>query len=809
MFKLIKTFFSWIHRLIHPKSGQVSSSDPNEMERSGGDSENVTELANQDSQPSLSDSISSNDNENEEQESVSADTGGSEDDDSGNNEDSIEDDEQRSSSGNDKQEDASTETEADPDTSTFSGIDQTDGKKAIDSADTGEGEGNDSSNNDESIEGGEQRSSSGNDKQEGAATETETDPDTSTSSGIDQTDDAKAIDSADTGGSEGDDSGSDEDSIEDEEQDAPLGHDKQEYTPTQTETADPDETRSIGSDSAANNGPDTIADSTAGEKRKTRAKPPAEIGGRRDQSDRAAKAGNNSKDTSTFTPRPELICRRSSESLQWEIVLSVPQECRIGKVQHNDTPLFSENGEYRLPRFSGNLLVAYSDNAKKERIPLFDNGAPLIFKLRHDWEGDGRKVHGITQGHFIVIAPSHWNRTGHVPVEFERCEDAEYLAHYFYKDKGNTTDDLGSFDKCSVTLTRTRFTLSGTRVFDDSEEGELFVGDPPELELKRDIVWARLGEEKKNGWGKNFDPATRLGDVMNGRQGRFFLRVYDNETMVDSAEFRYYATLHEIRINGEPYVCDMLLPPSSDGHASSTLQFTTADGAIIPPILQKNYPYVTLGEDDIVTVAPDPNGDEIICSLGTETSSVDILIKLPHIWWRIKQIDGDAGAWRDTALVMTRGEFREIAYADGVMELRLPSHIQRMNAGFGDNLDQKFPVGDGIPLRAFVDYEEIDSPLVEDTPFHTQCGGKTVSLIRVCADPPPVQPDVLPEGRLFVLVKRKSGGWRRGKGFSYVELRNAGMTTADALRLSIRVDMRRHSAHQANTETLLRVKNYA
>ena len=47
---------------------------------------------------------------------------------------------------------------------------------------------------------------------------------------------------------------------------------------------------------------------------------------------------------------------------------------------------------------------------------------------------------GITQGHFIVIAPSHWNRTGHVPVEFERCEDTGYLAHYFFKDKGDTTE---------------------------------------------------------------------------------------------------------------------------------------------------------------------------------------------------------------------------------------------------------------------------------------------------------------------------------------------------------------------------------
>ena len=162
-------------------------------------------------------------------------------------------------------------------------------------------------------------------------------------------------------------------------------------------------------------------------------------------------------------------------------------------------------------------------------------------------------------------------------------------------------------------LIRAGFTLCGERVFDDFEDSELFVGDPPRLKPTQGIVWARVGEEKEDGWrGENFKPAdASLGDVLNGRQGRFYLRVYDDKTqLVDSGEFRCCKALQEIRVNGKPYSRAMLLAPSPDGHATTTLQFVGVDRASIRPGPNNNNPYAIIREDGSIEVAPYPDGDE-------------------------------------------------------------------------------------------------------------------------------------------------------------------------------------------------------
>ena len=545
--------------------------------------------------------------------------------------------------------------------------------------------------------------------------------------------------------------------------------------------------------------------------KKFKQKTPRKIGGRRSSSTSPTQQGeNDAEDKATFIPQPELICYKPLGSWQWEIVLSVPQECNIAEVRHNTTPLSTTNGEYRPLSFSGDLSVKY-DDLKPDEFPLFDGKTPLIFKLRDDWEGMGRKMRGITQGHFIVIAPGEWTRTGYVPVESEGCADTKYLAHYFFKDKDLAIDEIGGFKECDIALTQTGFQLSGNCVFDDSEDGEFFVGTPPVLEPKPGITWARVGEEKKDGWlGENFKPADKsLGGVMNRRQGRFFLRVYNEEIMVDSGEFRYCKDLCEIRVNDQPYSRDMLLAPPSDGHSSISLHFVGTDGNTIHPVLEKNNPYAIIGANGVITVDPNPNGDEIDCSLKSNTGSVDVVIKLPRIWWRIERDDGDTDDWRDTPLVMTRDEFRQYANAGAVIRLRMPLHIRRIHAGFGDDLDRSIPVADGLPLADFVDYAEIDNPLTEDASLRVQLYGEMVlTLIRVTADLPPAKPDAQ-QKKFFARVKCASGGWRHGKGFSRGELRDAGLTHIGAARLRIPIDKRRHSMHHTNIDTLREVESNA
>ena len=544
-------------------------------------------------------------------------------------------------------------------------------------------------------------------------------------------------------------------------------------------------------------------------RKKLKQKIPRKIGGRRSSSTSPTqRVENDADDKATFRPRPELICYKPLGSWQWEIVLSVPQECNIAEVRHNDTPLSAANGEYRPLSFSGVMSVKY-DDLKLDEFPLSDGKNPLIFKLQGEWEGTGRKMRGITQGHFIVIAPGEWTRTGHIPVEAQGCVDTKYLAHYFSENKNNATNDVGGFKEYDITLTLTGVQLLGTYIFDDSKDGDLFVGSVPGLNAASGILWARMGEEKQGGWsGENFKPADKsLADVLNGREGRFFIRVYDEETkLIDSQEFRYCSVLSEIRVNGEQYTQDMVLPPLSDGHVPTTLQFVGADGNTIHPVLNKSNPYTIIGTNGVITVDSNPNGDEIDCSLKSNMGSVDVVIKLPRIWWRIEREDGDTGEWGDTPLVLTRDEFRQHANTGAVIRLRLPPYIRRIHAGFGDDLDRSIPVVDGLSLEDFVDYTEIDSPLTEDSSLRVQLGEKIVLiLIRVTADLPPTQPDV-PQKNFCAHVKCASGGWRRGKGFSLSELRYAGFTHSDAVCLRIPIDRRRRSIHQTNVETLREVE---
>ena len=289
---------------------------------------------------------------------------------------------------------------------------------------------------------------------------------------------------------------------------------------------------------AEGNDPKENPDSTKlkGEKKKSEPKIPRKIGSRRTGT--TPSSGSNPRRPPAS--HPEFVCRKPPGSWQWEIILSAEDECQIAKVRHNGKSFDMENGEYHLSSFSDSLTIVFS-NGEQDEFAVFDS-KPLIFKLRNNWTGDGRKVAGITKGHFVVIAPSEWERTCRAPVEPVGCTVKGYTAHYFFRDGGESGKDIVGFRECEVASITSGFELIGERAFDNSEDGELFVGAIPNLKLLPNIDWVRIGEEEKNGWkGENFrsDEQT-LSEVLNGRQGRFFIRVYNADAkLLDSGEFRY------------------------------------------------------------------------------------------------------------------------------------------------------------------------------------------------------------------------------------------------------------------------------
>ena len=404
-----------------------------------------------------------------------------------------------------------------------------------------------------------------------------------------------------------------------------------------------------------------------------------------------------------------------------------------------------ENGQCRISSFKGNLSIVFEGNEPDE-LSLF-NDQPLIFKLRNDWIGAGRKVSGITKGHFVVIAPNHWERMGHVPVEPEGCVDTGFRAHYFFRDGKESDEEVGGFRECADLLGTSRVELTGEHVHDDSESGELFVSAVPNLKSFTDLVWARVGEEREGGWkGENFKLAEQcLADVLHGRQGRFFIRVYGKDSkLLDSEEFRYSADLREIRVNGEPYSEDALLVPSPTGHPPTEVQFVGVDGGTVHPLLTGDGIHAVVQSGGILIVAPHPQGDDVFCALGSDTGRVDIVIKLPRIWWRIERDGSETGAWRDTPLAMTRQEFQEYTDAGVALRVRLPKRIRSAGVGFGADMDRRYSSQHtednttcAIPLTDFIDYSQIDQRLNKDVSLNVECGGATLNLIRVSADPAP------------------------------------------------------------------------
>lgn len=461
---------------------------------------------------------------------------------------------------------------------------------------------------------------------------------------------------------------------------------------------------------------------------------------RRHTGKRIKRKRNGYKKREPLKPRPELICRKPIGSVLWEIVLA--PDTAIASVNQNLQPLKLEDGGYPLSTFTDQLAVEFNEDPMTQ-VFLF-NKRPLIFKLKKNWTGEGRKIPRLTKGFFIVIAPKDWHRDGHEQFEPECCSDSAFMAHYFFRDGSETTDQISGFTECRIDSSAPGFELKGKCLFDDSEEGELFVGYPPRLKHANRVALALVGEERTDGWvSEHFNPSERiLADVLNGRQGRFFVRVYDRRgTKLDSGEFRYLQDLQEIRVNGEPYSENTLLLPSVNGYSPIMVNFNGVDDVLLHSNHQSDE-LTKLDENDILIAYRYPKADRIRCSLKSGANHVDSVIILPRVWWRLEEDDRETHNWGDRPLEMTRKGFREHSEMEAVIHLRLPLQVSSVKVGFDEEVNLLYrPRKNGnyketeIPLIEFIDYDQIEHSLHNVAFLNVQIGKKVIPVIRVMADP--------------------------------------------------------------------------
>ena len=445
-------------------------------------------------------------------------------------------------------------------------------------------------------------------------------------------------------------------------------------------------------------------------------------------------------DLSLRLPSRNWFAGKFPASATWEVLLSADEQYQVAAVHLEGKPVDFAGRQCSIPSLRGPLTVLSRDGQKRA-VPLFED-EPLIFKLRKDWSGEGRKIARITNGFFIVIAPDRWKRTGHVPVEPHDCVDLEFRAHYFHRDTSASDDGVGGFQEWNGSLVATGIELGGRHICDDSDDEGLFVGDAPTLEPSPEIQWARVGEETGNGWGQNFRPHEQpLPDVLAGREGRFFLRVYNAEVrMLDSMTFRYMRDLRQIQVDGNEYAQDTMLAPTPRGYLATKVCFIGANGfTLFPELPPRALQYIT--SSGAIEVPPRPDADRISCRIASDNCTINIVLDLPRIWWRLEDGGSDPGAWRDTQLVMTRQEFKKRAYADDTLSL-LSRRQTSVRAGFDDEVGAPYnrnvdECRIAIPLVHFVDHQQIDQKQNDDRHFNIEVADKTIPLIRISADPNP------------------------------------------------------------------------
>ena len=482
-------------------------------------------------------------------------------------------------------------------------------------------------------------------------------------------------------------------------------------------------------------------------------------------------------------------------------------------------------GICQLRSYFGYLEITYKDG-KEGKVSLFDGDRPLIFKLSKNFNVGRHWKSGINRGCFLAFMPYEWKLVGDTPAGPWDRPDGKFRAHFI--DMSSDEDVLPKIRKGGTSIyelpTDHVIELPGTNdpIFDDSSHGELHTGDVPDLKHPDIVTWIRVGEEKRGGWkGENFkQDEADLEQMLAGRQGRFYIRVYDeNVDLLGSTDFRYLRDLRKILIDDRPYVPDMspFKPCPEKGYSPTKLQFFGVDNT--PPdvkVNDKKY-LATEPSGGVVVFNPHPGADEVICQLSFDKGQVDVTIRIPRIWWRLENGNKDDN-WRSTPWEMTRNEFKRYADGSTAITLRLPLHIKWAKAGF--DLESARD-GDRRRHQGYTELKLEMSRFTLDEPFeqlntdaslnvYLDYGKLVVPLVRMPSDPDlkPL-PDSKPKEPPHAYVRRgKFYSLRKGKGFSKLEICMAGLTY-DKVRHSILVHKRRRSMYQRNVDKLKEFYSHA
>ena len=437
------------------------------------------------------------------------------------------------------------------------------------------------------------------------------------------------------------------------------------------------------------------------------------------------------------TEKASLRCRETAGA--WEIFVALPEDREAVKASYVEDELgldILDDNEIRISRYDGVVSVRY-ENGADDLIQLAD-ARPLFFRMRRNWEGEGRLVNNPSAGYILAIAPQGY--TGEwgdieADIEPEDCVNPNFQARFLF---------LEGAPPGAITPMR----LEGATLRDDSDtthHGELYIGAPPKLSVDPQISVAVIveetGERATNKWVQDFQPHNQsIASVLDGREGRFSVRTYIDGTRQDTRTFRYFPSLSRIAIDGQPhtaYADTVAFPDKGDGtHRAIELRFVSNDGDLLRPTAAKATPAavdepvdIQITDEGVVAVPPLPSIQAVKCEFSNRAS---ITLAMPRVWWRKTDPDGDGGDWSGAVFSIPRSEFAQTR-----LVIKTPPWVSSISMGFGEKTDSEFSAVQGkasVELIAFADAEELEGTLEEDLFLNIRINAQSAPIVRVLAN---------------------------------------------------------------------------
>lgn len=530
--------------------------------------------------------------------------------------------------------------------------------------------------------------------------------------------------------------------------------------------------------------------------------------------------------------KPEIVCW--NKGWEWIVGIEVPEEFASPRVTQNDELLEQDTSDaalYHLRHFEGIVRVAQTaeEQDREIDIPLMEEGRDyLILKMRKEWKGLGRVVRHPTTGYYLAIVPYEWKwdeeTSGSAKVAPENVQIQGYKAHFFVREDQETAiafiDAKG--ERIQVKSGGSSFQLIGKKISDSSEDmGPLFGEEPPLIKTLDEQGWDNVGvvvvgEEGsgRNRWRTQFDPEKSAeqrmpNELINRRCGWYFVRIYDkNNDLLESMDFRFSAGLKDIRIMNSECL------PKPNGYENVIVQFTHQTNCKVEPADENLHRTLSIcGEDDAtrITIPPNANYDKSHWILRDGEAKTKVTVLVERIWWGISHLNEVPINWTDKTVSLSRKDFTAIT--DKAIWVKFPRKrwISKIEVGFNRTKSRPYNLEVdkeeiAIPLRDFCDAEEIGNNQVESAMKIWVSSDEAIVLkipteLLLPSEPklPRVKP--LPPPKLEAEVKSPRGK-RKGKGFSRIEIDNAGLTMKQVKRLHIPYDKRRKSSHSWNIERL-------